>query len=90
MATKKRKSGVNIPNSQRTTVQILLRLQPDVAEDLDALTERWGMNRSQCVARLVAMKKHEPFIQEGVRRMRKLEEDLETSGATQHKSEVPK
>lgn len=59
MATKKA-SGVNIPEAQRTTVQVKLRLDVDVAEDLDALAARWGMNRSQCVARLVAMKKHEP------------------------------
>ncbi len=53
MASKKA-SGVNIPEAQRTTVQVKVRLDVDVAEDLDALAERWGMNRSQCVARLVA------------------------------------
>lgn len=53
MATKKA-SGVNIPEAQRTTVQVKLRLDVDVAEDLDELAERWGMNRSQCVARMVA------------------------------------
>ncbi len=53
MATK-RKPGKNIPETQRTTVQVKLRLDVDVAEDLDALAARWGMNRSQCVARMVA------------------------------------
>lgn len=46
-------SGANIPNSQRSTVQVLLRLPPDVAEDLDDLAERWGMTRSGTVARLL-------------------------------------
>ncbi len=54
MATKKKASGVNIPEAQRTTVQVKLRLDVDVAEDLDELARRWGMNRSQCVARMVA------------------------------------
>ncbi len=54
MATKKKKpSGVNIPNSQRKTVQILLRVPVDVKEDLDDLAERWGLTRSGAVARLV-------------------------------------
>ncbi len=52
MATKK-KSGKNIPNAQRHTVQILLRVPPDVAERLDELAEEWGVTRSGCVARLV-------------------------------------
>lgn len=54
MATKKKKaSGVNIPNRQRHTVQLLLRLPPDIAEDLDDLAERWGLTRSGAVGRLV-------------------------------------
>jgi len=54
--TKKRKaSGVNIPEAQRGTVQVKLRLQPDVAEDLDELAARWRVNRSDAVARLVAL-----------------------------------
>lgn len=54
MATKKKKaSGVNISNKQRHTVQLLLRLPPDVAEELDELAEKWGLTRSGTVARLV-------------------------------------
>lgn len=53
MASKKA-SGINIPEAQRTTVQVKLRLDVDVAEDLDELAARWGVNRSQAVARLVA------------------------------------
>lgn len=52
MATKK-KPGKNIPNAQRHTVQVLLRVPPDVAERLDELAEEWGVTRSGCVARLV-------------------------------------
>ncbi len=47
-------SGVNIPEAQRTTVQIKLRLDVDVAEDLDAAAKRWGVTRSQAVTQLVA------------------------------------
>ncbi len=49
---------MNIPEHQRTTVQIKLRLDVDVAEDLDELARRWGMKRSQCVAHLVAAAQH--------------------------------
>ncbi len=52
MAAKK-KPGKNIPNAQRHTVQILLRVPPDVAERLDELAEQRGVTRSGCVARLV-------------------------------------
>lgn len=50
---KKKASGVNIPNSQRSTVQVLLRLPPDAAEALDDLAEAWNMTRSGAVAKLV-------------------------------------
>lgn len=54
MATKKPKaSGVNIPNSQRSTVQVLIRLPPDVRDDLDELAERWGVTVSGAVGKLV-------------------------------------
>jgi hypothetical protein len=54
MAEKKKKaSGVNIPEAQRTTVQVKLRLDVDVAEDLDTLAARWGVNRSQAVRMMV-------------------------------------
>lgn len=53
---KKRKaSGVNIPNSQRHTVQVLLRLPPEVAEKLDELAERWGVTRSGAVGQVLEM-----------------------------------
>lgn len=52
MAAKK-KPGKNIPNAQRHTVQVLLRLPPDVADELDELAARWGLTRSGAVARLV-------------------------------------
>lgn len=53
----KKASGRNIPEAQRTPVQVKLRLDVDVAEDLDDLAARWGMNRSQCVARMVTLHK---------------------------------
>ncbi len=52
MATKK-KPGKNIPNAQRHTVQVLLRVPPDIAERLDELAEEWGVTRSGAVAQLV-------------------------------------
>lgn len=53
MTEKKKASGANIPEAQRGTVQVKLRLPPDVAEELDALAESWGLTRSGAVARLV-------------------------------------
>ena len=53
MDKSKKKPGKNIPNAQRHTVQILLRLPPDVAERLDELAEQWGLTRSGTVGRLV-------------------------------------
>lgn len=50
---KKKASGRNIPEAERGTVQVKLRLPPDVAEDLDELAARWGLTRSGAVARLV-------------------------------------
>lgn len=56
--TKKPKaSGVNIPNSQRGTVAVFLRLPPDVKDDLDDLAERWGVTVSGAVGRLVEEEK---------------------------------
>lgn len=52
MAAKK-KPGKNIPNAQRHTVMLLLRLPPDVAERIDELAEEWGITKSGAVARLV-------------------------------------
>lgn len=57
MHAKKRKaSGKNIPEAQRSTVQVKLRLPPDVAEQLDELAERWGLTRSGTVGRLVDLR----------------------------------
>jgi metal-responsive CopG/Arc/MetJ family transcriptional regulator len=67
----KTRSGANIPERQRTTVQVKLRLDVDVAEDLDELAERWGMKRSEAVARMLE------GTLEGMRRQL----------ATQHKSD---
>jgi predicted DNA-binding protein len=53
MAAKKKASGVNIPEAQRSGVQVKLRLPPEVAEDLDALAARWNLTRSGTVARLL-------------------------------------
>ena len=51
---KKRKaSGRNIPEAERGTVQMKLRLPSDVAEDLDELAAKWGLTRSGTVARLL-------------------------------------
>lgn len=54
---KKKASGVNIPEAQRTTVQVKLRLDVDVAEDLDTLAEQWGVNRSKAVEMMVEREK---------------------------------
>lgn len=53
MKEKRKASGVNIPEAQRGTVQVKLRLPPDVADDLDLLAQRWGVTRSGAVAMLV-------------------------------------
>ena len=52
MKTKKH-SGANIPEAQRGTVQVKLRLPPDVADDLDDLAERLRLTRSGTVAWLL-------------------------------------
>ena len=52
MATKK-KSGKNIPNAQRHTVQVLLRVPPEIAERIEELAEEWGLTKAGAVARLV-------------------------------------
>ena len=51
--TKKKASGRNIPEAERGTIQVKLRLPPDVADDLDTLAERWGVTRSGAVAMLI-------------------------------------
>lgn len=58
--TKKKASGVNIPEAQRGTVQVKLRLPIDVAEDLDELAAKWRLTRSGAVARMVETSKEAP------------------------------
>jgi predicted transcriptional regulator len=53
MTAKKKASGRNIPEAERGTIQVKLRLPPDVADDLDELARRWNLTRSGAVARLV-------------------------------------
>lgn len=55
MVTRKQKkaSGVNVPEAQRGTVAVKLRLPPEVAEDLDELAAKLGLTRSGTVARLL-------------------------------------
>lgn len=53
MKKRAKASGKNIPEAQRTTVQVKLRLDVDVAEDLDALAATWGMTRSGAVSKLL-------------------------------------
>ena len=50
---RRKASGANIPEAQRGSVQVKLRLPPDVAESLDELAAKWGLTRSGTVARLV-------------------------------------
>jgi hypothetical protein len=53
---KKRKaSGRNIPEAERGTVQVKLRLPPDVAEELDDYAAKHGVTRSGAVALLLEM-----------------------------------
>ena len=56
---KKKASGRNIPEAERGTVAVKLRLPVDVVEDLDELAERWQLTRSGTVARLVEQEKDE-------------------------------
>lgn len=53
VTAKKKASGRNIPEAERGTIQVKLRLPEDVAEDLDTLAARWGVTRSGAVAMLV-------------------------------------
>lgn len=64
---KKKASGVNIPEAQRGTVQVKLRLPPDVKDDLDDLAARWGLTVSGTVATLVerALESNGPDKKEG-------------------------
>jgi predicted HicB family RNase H-like nuclease len=50
----KKPSGVNIPEAQRHTTRVMLRLRPDIAERLRAAAEQAGQSVSAYVAGLVA------------------------------------
>ncbi len=50
---KPKASGRNIPEAQRGTVAVKLRLPVDVADALDEIAERWGLTRSGAVGRMV-------------------------------------
>jgi hypothetical protein len=67
MAAKKKASGRNIPEAQRGTGQVKLRLPPDVKDDLDDLAARWGLTVSGTVAVLVerATQSNSPDTKEG-------------------------
>jgi hypothetical protein len=45
---------VTVPEAQRHTVQVKLRLSPDAAAALRALAEKHGVTISEAVARMVA------------------------------------
>lgn len=49
----KKKSGKNIPNAQRKTEQVLLRLPPEYRERLHELRDEWGLTVSGVVAALL-------------------------------------
>ena len=51
---RKRSSGPTQPEDERRAGQVLLRLRPSVTRSLDALARRWGVSRSEVVARLVS------------------------------------
>ncbi len=53
MATKKRKPGKSIPNAQRHTVQVLLRLPPETAKQLRDLAKYLGLDVSATVVALL-------------------------------------
>lgn len=51
---KKKASGKSIPEAQRHTVAVKLRLSPESAARLDAAAERIGLSRSAYVERLAS------------------------------------
>lgn len=50
----KKPSGKNIPNAQRKTVMLLLRLPPEVADRIAELADAWRITKAGAVARLLA------------------------------------
>lgn len=53
MPAKKKAPGKNIPNAQRHTRQMLLRLPDEVDERIRELAEEWGLTNAGVVARLL-------------------------------------
>lgn len=51
---KKKASGVNIPEAQRKTMRVVLRLPPEVADRIADLADRWRITKSGVVGRLLA------------------------------------
>lgn len=51
--TTKKASGVNIPEKQRHTVRVVLRVPEEIRDGIDELAAKWGLTRSGTVARLV-------------------------------------
>lgn len=50
---KRKASGRNVTEAERSGVQVKLRLPADVADDLDDIAARWGLTRSGAVARMI-------------------------------------
>ena len=46
-------SGVNIPEAQRTTIPVKLRLSPEAAEDLETFATELGLTRSAFVEHML-------------------------------------
>lgn len=57
---KKAPSGKNIPEGQRGTVAVKLRLPPEVADELEERAERWCLTKSGAVAKLLEMTRKGP------------------------------
>ncbi len=53
LSPKKKPSGKSVPEEQRHTVRVVVRVPPEIAEALDELAEEWGVGRSAVVVRLV-------------------------------------
>ena len=57
-ATKKKRRTMNVPESQRHTERVILRLDPDVAARLRAIAEAWHVTLAEVVTdALDALKK---------------------------------
>ncbi len=58
--SKTKASGANIPEEQRHTVAVKLRLRPEAAAFLDGLAHRWGLTMSATVERLLEDERNYP------------------------------